>query len=139
MLFQIHGTKEITIGKFKDVETERAEAERYYGGGHRNISDRPHHAQTFPMGPGDGVHIPAHDPHAIKNGPDYSISLSTSFYTKVGAELVDVYAVNSRLRRLRISPKAPGESAASDRLKAGAWRGMRTGRNVVRRVTSGRS
>ncbi len=139
MLFQIHGTKEITIGKFKDLETERTEAERYYGGGHRNIGDMPHNAEVFAMGPGDGVHIPPQDPHAIKNGPDYSISLSTSFYTKRSAEVVDVYAMNSRLRRLRLSPKAPGESAAADRVKAGAWRGMRASRNVVRRVTSGRT
>ncbi len=139
MLFQIHGTKEITIGKFKDAETERTEAERYYGGGHRNISEMPFNATTYAMGPGDGVHIPPQDPHAITNGPDYSISLSTSFYTKRSAEVVDVYAVNSRLRKLRLSPRAPGERAASDRLKAGAWRGMRASRNAVRRATSGRS
>jgi hypothetical protein len=139
MLFQIHGTKEITIGKFKDPETERAEAERYYGGGHRNINELPHNPNVFQMGPGDGVHIPPQDPHAIKNGPEYSISLSTSFYTAKSAEVVDVYAMNARLRRLRLSPKAPGESAAADRLKAGTWRGMRAGRNVVRRVTSGRA
>jgi hypothetical protein len=134
MLFQIHGTKEITIGKFRDLETERAEAERYYGGGHRNINDMPHDAQTFHMGPGDGVHIPPQDPHAITNGPEYSISLSTSFYTKRSAEVVDVYAMNARLRRLHLSPKAPGEGA--DRLKVGTWRGMRAGRNAVRKVTS---
>lgn len=136
MLFQIHGTKEITIGKFKDLETERAEAERYYGGGHRNINDMPHNAKTFHMGPGDGVHIPPQDPHAIKNGDSYSISLSTSFYTKRSAEVVDVYAMNARLRRLRLSPKAPGENMRSDRLKAGAWRSMRKGRNVAKRVAS---
>ena len=139
LLFQIHGTKEITIGKFKDPETERVEAERYYGGGHRNISDLPHNAQVFAMGPGDGVHIPPQDPHAIKNGPEYSISLSTSFYTKPQAEVVDVYAMNARLRRMRLSPKGPGESPAADRLKASTWRGMREARNAVRKVTSGRS
>ncbi len=136
MLFQIHGTKEITIGKFKDPETERVEAERYYGGGHRNINEMPFNAETFHMGPGDGVHIPPQDPHAITNGDSYSISLSTSFYTKRSAEVVDVYAMNSRLRKLHLSPKAPGESDVADRVKVGAWRTMRAGRNVVRRVGS---
>ena len=139
LLFQIHGTKEITIGKFKDVDTERAEAERYYGGGHRNISEMPFDSTTYPMGPGDGVHIPAQAPHAITNGPEYSISLSTSFYSKVSAEVVDVYAINARLRKLGLSPKHPGERAASDRVKVRAWRGMRKSRDAVRRLAGTRA
>ena len=135
LLFQIYGTKEMTVGSFPDLETEEAEAERYYGGGHRNISDTPANATTYPMEPGIGVHIPPHAPHMIKNGPSYSISLSTSFYTAERARLVDVYSMNARLRKAHLSPSRPGEHPGRDRMKAGAWRGMRHGRDRIRALT----
>lgn len=140
LLFQVQGTKELTVGTFADSEAERVEAERYYGGGHRNISALPANATAYPMEPGVGVHIPPHAPHMVKNGPTYSISLSTSFYTRDRAELVDVYAMNARLRRLHLSPKPPGEHRGRDRLKSGTWRGMRRGRDAVRGLAArGRS
>jgi hypothetical protein len=136
LLFQIQGTKDVTVGTFVDVETEREEAERYYGGGHRNIRDLPANAQVFPMGPGDGVHIPPHAPHMVVNGPTYSISLSTSFYSRDSARMVAVYAMNARLRKLGLSPTPPGEHLTRDKLKAGTIGGMRLGRNAVRRLTA---
>jgi hypothetical protein len=140
LLFQIQGTKDLTVGTFPDLETERAEAERYYGGGHRNISQLPANARVFPMEPGVGVHIPSQAPHMVKNGPSYSISLSCSFYSRDSAQMVDVYSINARLRRLRISPSPPGEGRGRDRLKAATWRGMRRGRNAIKGLTArGRS
>ena len=136
LLFQIYGTKDLTVGTFPDLETERAEAERYYGGGHRNISQLPANATVYPMEPGVGVHIPAQAPHMIKNGPSYSISLSCSFYSRDSAEVVDVYALNARLRRLHLSPTPPGEHHGRDRFKSGTWRAMRRGRDAVRNLTS---
>jgi len=136
LLFQIQGTKDMTVGTFPDAETERVEAERYYGGGHRNISELPANAITYPMEPGVGVHIPAHAPHMVKNGPTYSISLSTSFYTRDRAALVDVYSMNARLRRLRLSPAAPGQHPGRDRLKSGTWRGLRRSRDAMRSLTT---
>jgi hypothetical protein len=139
MLWQIEGTKDVTVGHFKDSETENAEAERYYGGGHRNISDLPARANVHPLKPGVGVHIPAQAPHMITNGPTYSISLSTSFYTPVSAELVDTYAMNARLRKLGLSPKWPGERPTVDRVKSAAWKSMRVSRDKVRELTGSRS
>ena len=138
LLFQIQGTKEMTVGTFPDPETEQAEAERYYGGGHRNISDLPANALTYPMKPGVGVHIPPHAPHMVKNGPTYSISLSTSFYTRDRVRLVNVYSMNARLRRLKLSPAAPGVHPGRDRIKAGTWRGLRGARNSVRSLANAR-
>lgn len=132
LLFQIVGTKDMTVGTFPNLETERAEAERYYGGGHRNIADLPANATVYPMEPGIGVHIPPHAPHMIKNGPTYSISLSTSFYTADRAKLVDVYSMNARLRRLRIAPAPPGEHPNRDTVKSGVWRSLRRGRDALR-------
>lgn len=139
MLFQIRGTKDLTVGTFTDLETERREAERYYGGGHRNISDLPANETVYAMEPGVGVHIPAEAPHMVKNGKTWSISLSTSFYSRESAKKVDTYAMNARLRKLRISPTPPGEHPGRDRLKASTWRGMRQARNAVRGLVGGRS
>ena len=139
MLFQIRGTKDLTVGTFTDLETERREAERYYGGGHRNISDLPQNETVYPMEPGIGVHIPAEAPHMVKNGKTWSISLSTSFYTRDSARKVDAYAMNARLRKLHISPTPPGEHPGRDKLKAGTWRGMRNARNAVRSLAGSRS
>jgi len=76
----------------------------------------------------------------VKNGPSYSISLSCSFYSRDSAQMVDVYSINARLRRLRISPSPPGEGRGRDRLKAATWRGMRRGRNAIKGLTArGRS
>ena len=110
MLFQIQGTKQVTVGKFKDVETERTEAERYYGGGHRNISDVPFDAKIYQMGPGDGVHIPAAGA-ARRHQRSQLLHLALDHVLHQGnsSQVVDVYAVNARLRRLGISPKPPGE------------------------------
>ena len=51
------------------------------------------------MGPGDGVHIPPHAPHMVKNGPTFSISLSIAFYTRGTAQMVDAYSMNARLNK----------------------------------------
>ena len=139
MLFQIHGTKKITIGKFKDLETERAEAERYYGGGHRNISDDAVRRERVRHGPW------RRRPHSRSGAArDHEwagiLDLALDLVLLEGErEVVDVYAMNARLRRLGLSPKHPGERDASDRLKVGAWRGMRQGRDAGAQASSGRA
>lgn len=138
LLFQIRGTKDTTVGHFPDAETENTEALRYYGGGHRNISDRPVDAKVYPMGPGDGVHIPPHAPHAIKNGPTFSISLSVAFYTRGTSEMVDTYSMNAQLQKLRVTPAMLGEHPGRDRMKARLWKGLRGLRNGVRKLIPGR-
>ena len=137
LLFQIYGTKDLTVGTFPDLETERAEAERYYGGGHRNISELPANATVYPDGawrrrphPGAG---PAHDQERAQL---LDLALDCSFYSRDSAEVVDVYALNARLRRLRLSPTPPGEHHGRDRFKSGTWRAMRRGRDAVRNLTS---
>jgi hypothetical protein len=138
MLFQMRGTKDVTVGTFPDAETENTEALRYYGGGHRNISDMPANAKVYPMGPGDGVHIPPHAPHMVKNGPTFSISLSIAFYTRGTAQMVDAYSMNARLSKMHMTPAHLGEHPGRDKVKAGIWKSMRGVRNAVKKLIPGR-
>lgn len=131
-LLQIRGHKEMTVGSFPDERTERNELERYYGGGHRNIDFKPARPRVFEMGPGDGVYVPIHAPHMVHTGKETSISLSITFYTQQSQRIADIWTVNSKLRRLNLSPRPPGERSVADRMKVGAWQGMRKVRRAVR-------
>jgi hypothetical protein len=134
LLLQVRGSKDMLVGGFPDSEAQHSEIERYYGGGHRNLPDLPADATTFHMQPGDGVYVPVHAPHMVKNGPAVSISFSITFYTKASVNLEQIYSMNARLRRLRLNPRRPGEHQVSDRVKAAAWRAARNGGLAVRRL-----
>lgn len=133
-LLQIKGSKDMIVGAFPDPGTEDHELERYYGGGHRNIDFTPTDEQTFPLSPGDGVYVPVHRPHIVRNGPGPSISLSVTFYTADSEQLGLVHSVNSRLRSLHLKPARVGRRPGMDRAKARAWLG---GRSLARRVRGG--
>ncbi len=135
-LLQIRGSKEMVVGEFPDPETEVDELERYYGGGHRNIEWLPANAHAFALGPGDGVYVPVHAPHLVRNGPKPSISLSVTFYTADSERLGVVHSVNSKLRAARLRPSPPGRRPGVDRAKAAAWQTARSlakrGRDLTR-------
>ncbi len=132
-LLQVRGSKSMTIASFASPETEQHELERYYAGGHRNLDQLPDEGTEYRLGPGDGVYVPVHAPHWVKTEGEVSVSLSVTFYTEHAERAGVVHAVNARLRRLRLSPSAPGRSSGVDRLKAGAWTGAR------RAVSAGRT
>lgn len=137
LLLQIRGSKDMLVGRFPDRETRESEIERYYGGGHRNLPELPADAKTFHMEPGDGVYVPIHAPHMVKNGPVVSISFSITFYTKKSERMRGAYSMNARLRRLRLNPRRPGDHPMTDRAKATAWRAVRQSGVAVRRLTRG--
>ncbi len=117
-LLQIRGTKDMNVGEFPDPETEQRDLERFYGGGHRNIDHLPAKMQTFGLGPGDGVYVPPNAPHWVQNGESVSVSLSITWRTPVTDRVARVHGINARLRRLHLSPRAPGEDSVRDRAKA---------------------
>lgn len=118
LLLQIRGTKDMNVGRFPDAETEQRHLERFYGGGHRNIDQLPVSSQVFPLTPGDGVYVPPNAPHWVQNGEAVSVSLSITWRTPVTDRVARVHAVNARLRRLHLSPRAPSDNALRDRAKA---------------------
>lgn len=123
-LLQVRGTKEMSVGRFPDGRTEQLVLEDAVVGGHRNVSWEPAAQQPFPLGPGDGVYVPPHAPHLVRNGPTASVSLSITFRTATTEQAGRVHALNARLRKLGLSPHPPGRDAGRDRLKATASRAL---------------
>lgn len=115
LLLQIRGTKDMNVGQFPDVHTEQLVLE---GGGHRNIDWEPDRPLTFELGPGDGVYVPVHAPHWVKNGETVSVSLSITFRTPVTERAARVHRFNARMRRMKMSPRPPGDHVATDKAKA---------------------
>jgi mannose-6-phosphate isomerase-like protein (cupin superfamily) len=134
-LLQVKAKKQMDIGTWPTREIEHEHLERYYGGGHRNIDEMPPNTQRFIMEPGDGVHVPLNAPHWVKNFDEVSISFSITFNTGQSDFLNDVYAMNARLRKLRLSPEPPGAHPSSDKAKAAVWRAARRGKRLVQSVS----
>jgi hypothetical protein len=131
-LLQIRGWKEMHVGSFSDPKAEQELLERYYSGGHRNLDWKPEEATTYRLDPGVGVYVPVHAPHFVRNGDGVSVSLSITWYTPAVERAARVHALNSRLRRLGISPVAPGRRAASDQAKAGAVKALAAAKRTVK-------
>jgi hypothetical protein len=131
-LLQVRGWKEMNVGRFTDAQAEQELLERYYSGGHRNLEWKPEDATTYRLDPGQGVYVPVHAPHFVRNGDAVSVSLSITWYTPAIERDARVHALNARLRRLGISPAAPGRRATADQAKAGAVRALAAAKRTIR-------
>ncbi|UJA19970.1 transcriptional regulator [Thermoleophilia bacterium SCSIO 60948] len=121
-LLQVRGLKHMVVGKFPDERTRQLEIENKSSGGHRNIDWKPVDPIDYEMSPGDGVYVPPHEPHLVRNGPEASVSLSITFRTPATERVARASSINARLRRMHLSPKPPGERPQVDRMKAEASR-----------------
>lgn len=90
-------------------------------------------ARTFEVGPGDGVYWPATTPHMTTTRTDWatpgdgvSISIGVCFYSASTRREARVHQFNRVLRRLRLAPTSPGESAWRDAIKAPLGRAFAT-------------
>jgi Cupin superfamily protein len=126
LLLQIRGRKEMNVGRFEDPADQEAELRRYFDGGHRNLDRMPALDEQFLMRPGDGVYVYPFAPHWVRNGPTPSVSLSITFRTAEGQRFERIHHINSRLRKLRLSPPPPGASPWRDEIKARAFELART-------------
>ena len=116
-LLQLTGAKRVSIGDFPDSEVALREVERFCAGGHRNIADLPHDAESFELAPGEGVHVPALVPHLVKTPGSVSLSLSVGFETDAVLGRAAVHRANAGLRRLGVTPARPGARPRGDRAK----------------------
>jgi len=121
LLLQVRGTKDMNLGEFPDGTTRQLVLENSR---HRNIEWEPHRPQTFALGPGDGVYVPVHAPHWVKNGETVSVSLSITFQTPVSRRAARVHSLNGRIRRLGIAPRPPGYHFGTDRAKESVHRSL---------------
>jgi len=135
LLLQVRGTKAMSVGQFGDSERFDRELERLYGGKpSRFLDDRPEAMEVYELRPGVGICVPHSAPHSVRNGEKTSISLSITFQTRFSERRGNVYAVNSRLRRLRLSPHPPDGNGLRDRTKDVAWRVARAPARAVRAI-----
>lgn len=90
-------------------------------------------------GPGDGVYFPSTAPHMTRSDPSWttpgdgvSISIGIVFYTSVTRRHANIHALNQFLRRVGLTPTAPGLSAGLDAVKYPIGRALVTARRALR-------
>jgi hypothetical protein len=135
-LMQIRGEKQFFVfdGRDRTLVTD-VELEAFYAGDFnaaRYRHDRQDAATEFNMVPGKGAHVPVNAPHWVRNGDSVSVSLSVNYDLRSNKQVGTVYRVNHRLRRVGLSPMAPGVSPWRDRLKVAAFDGAARARRLSR-------
>jgi hypothetical protein len=120
-LLQIRSPKYVHAGRFRDPMAGQLQAEKMYAGT-RNLDNLPDDPQLFELHPGDGVYVPPCVPHWVNTGEEVSVSLSITFRTPVTERAGYVHELNRHLRRLHLSPAAPGRRPAIDKAKASVYR-----------------
>jgi len=123
-LLQIAGEKDLFLfdGGDRTVLTEQ-EIECFYAGDFQAARYRAElqpRASAYRLVPGVVAHHPPLAPHWVQNGTAVSVSVSIGFCMHPLDRRARVYQVNHYLRRLGLTPTAPGRSAVRDSLKSGA-------------------
>jgi hypothetical protein len=70
--------------------------------------------------------VPPNAPHWVLNGHAVSVSLSITFRTPVTERGAVVHSLNRRLRRLKVSPRPPGQHVATDKAKFAVHRALKS-------------
>jgi len=113
-LLQLRGEKTVHTWDGRDPRVLGSrDLERQYSGWPRNISFSPELEplrQSHVLRPGDGLHIPVHSPHWVKNGGDVSLSFSVTFRTHALRREATVHWFNAKLRQHGFAPR-PFENA----------------------------
>lgn len=135
-LLQVGGTKTLSAFDRSDrsVASQR-DLERFAAGGHRNLEAPANGldgATSFELGPGDGLHVPLHAPHFVRNGPGVSVSFSVTFQTKASDRERAVLWMNDKVRRVGLRPRPMGSSRAVDGWKHTLFRGLRGVKGLLR-------
>jgi hypothetical protein len=126
-ILQIRGTKTLYVWDplDREVVTERA-LELFHGKYSRELvtyqDGFQSRAHVFDLEPGMGGYMPQTSPHAVKNGPDVSITLSVTYLTRATRRRALLYRANDKLRSLGLAPSPIGTSAMRDGLKYAAFR-----------------
>jgi hypothetical protein len=77
---------------------------------------------SYDLHPGDGFAAPPRWPHWIEHpGPDPAVSFEVGYWTVEDIRARKVWDVNWLLRKAKVAPRPPGESAAKDRRKRKAF------------------
>jgi Cupin superfamily protein len=133
-LLQVKGVKHVSVAAFEDDAVRQRELDRYYDGEQCDFEAMENVAENFRIAPGVGVYLPSFVPHWVETEAGISVSFSIPFYTEFSERAEFVNRINHRLRKLHLSPRAPGESQPVDRVKAAGfelWGKLREARRKV--------
>jgi quercetin dioxygenase-like cupin family protein len=129
ILVHLAGTKTMTLFPHGDPFYAPDEThESYHTGGGRELFWRDELApggREWTIKPGEALYVPVMAPHFVRNGPEPAISLSITWRSEWSFEEADARAFNRALRRLGLSPRAPGRWPQRNRLRATGWRILR--------------
>jgi hypothetical protein len=117
LLFQVRGTKELTIGSFRDHTTARREIARRFGPERENLRALPDEVTVHHLAPGDGLYLPPDTFHWARSGPEVSLALSCTYSNAESRRRILIHLCNAHLRRLGLDPQLPGSSALRDSTK----------------------
>jgi hypothetical protein len=139
-LLQIRGQKTVYMWEAGNRFVMPAAAIDTYYAGMRSNRDQPYRddfmasAWKLPLKAGQGVHFPLHAPHWVKTESDVSISLSITFRTRQSQFREMVHGANGYVRRLGITPPAPGTSMLWDVAANVSYRGVRKAGRLAKRI-----
>lgn len=124
LLFQISGTKTLTVAWFDEPARQLQEVERSFAASGACTST-PTRMQTYSIGPGDGIYLPPYTFHAaeVLEG-EISVALSCAFSTPATERAFRVHRTNQALSRLRLHPAPAGSSSVGDTTKDWLGRGL---------------
>jgi hypothetical protein len=135
-LLQIHGDKDLNVCDPADRSVLfEEEIENYYVGDLSAARLKPisqEKAYVLPLAPGSGAHIPSKGPHWVRNGDEYSVSISLNFCMRETDLSSRVYQCNHYLRKFDLNPTPPGRSAFRERLKVAALTPLRKGTCITK-------
>ncbi|KZX87668.1 transcriptional regulator [Erythrobacter sp. HI0037] len=79
----------------------------------------------FAIEPGEAVYVPVMAPHFVRNGPAPSLSLSITWRSEWSYAEAGSRCFNGLVRKLGVSPRAPGRWPANNQVKSLAFRAWR--------------
>jgi hypothetical protein len=120
-LFQMHGDRQAHLFPCDDrALLTNQELENFYIGDYNAANFKPEYqskATVYPLVAGTGVHHPVCAPHWYQNGDTYSVAMGIHFGLRSFDLQARIYQANHYLRKLRLHPMPPGQSAFRDQLK----------------------
>ena len=84
----------------------------------------------FAIEPGEAVYVPVMAPHFVRNGPAPSLSLSITWRSEWSYAEAGSRCFNGLVRKLGVSPRAPGRWPANNQVKSLAFRAWRKATGV---------
>ncbi len=137
ILLQLRGSKVMTIFPAADEAlVSGAVHEAFHMGGHRNLPYDPAQAgkgHPFALAPGAAVYVPVKAPHWVQNGDAPSVSFSITWRSEWSYREADARGLNALLRRVGLTPAAPGRFPEQNATKSVAYRAIAKARRMARR------